>query len=505
MRLRYGWLLLLAAVPGSAWAQDAADAVDAVDTGDAVQAAPPALVTAVTGYLDTRLVATALASPALFDTADVPRLSNLTEANVQLKLRWDEAGFVLADASFFYQRAGMFATTDPTGRRVEVAAHDVPSYRPLALINELYGAYNVSEHANVTLGKKRIVWGPGMALNPTDLLNPPKDPTDPTFQRAGAWLARLELPFETFTVSLVGAAKVLRQYGGVPAALGTYPSYPSHETVLDATNFKDDRDTASHYSLVGRVYSLWHDTDINLLYAFTNLYNDAFRAKSRVGASLSRLVWRTLELHGEALMQRGSARLYVPDACLAGGVEAVACAARGEAALHDRLQAATLTPKLLLGGSFTFADDAMLTLEYTFNGEGYTDHEFQNYMRAAFMARQAGVGLPQRAATSDPGAPQKFSFEPLRRHYVFLTYMKPHILDDFTASLVVLLNAHDTSGLVAPSLTWSAREWLNLSLYAFVTVNGLASQRLDVGGEKISEFGASPSAWRILASARVFY
>jgi hypothetical protein len=71
---------------------------------------------------------------------------------------------------------------------------------------------------NVVLGKKRIVWGAGLAFNPTDLLNPRRDPTDPTFQRAGAWVAQLEAPFETMTFSLLFAPTVLESMSGIPAA-----------------------------------------------------------------------------------------------------------------------------------------------------------------------------------------------------------------------------------------------------------------------------------------------
>ena len=105
-----------------------------------------------------------------------------------------------------------------------------------------------------------------------DLLNPPKDPTDPSLQRAGAWLARVELPTERFTVSLVAAARVLEEYGGVPSRLAVYPSY-------------DPRDDGQvHVAGAARIYALVADTDVNVEYVFTNLYNDAFRNKSRVGS-----------------------------------------------------------------------------------------------------------------------------------------------------------------------------------------------------------------------------
>lgn len=60
------------------------------------------------------------------------------------------------------------------------------------MLSEAYLDAPLQDGFRLLLGKKRIVWGAGLAFNPTDVLNPPKDPTDPTFQRAGAWLAQAE-------------------------------------------------------------------------------------------------------------------------------------------------------------------------------------------------------------------------------------------------------------------------------------------------------------------------
>jgi hypothetical protein len=506
-----------------------APAVPAVpEVPEVADEAPPALTRMVTGYLESRNSYTQTRPEGLVSTADVPTWTHLTEANVQLRLAWREAGFVLGDASFFFQKAGRFFDTDASGHVVQVPDHDVPALRPLAVIHELYGSYNFGEHAHVTLGKKRIVWGPGLAFNPTDLINPPKDPTDPTFQRAGAWLLRAEFPFETFTLSLVGAAQTLRQYGGVPSGLLVYPGQPSREAAAGAalgaagaSAFPDDRDRSAHYALAARAYALWLDTDINLFFFFTHLYGDAFKYKPRAGASVSRIVGGALEVHAEALGQLGSARSYVNDICYLDLGALQTCAVQGRLLQTSRLTSRGVTVRALAGATYTFSNDALLAVEYLYNGDGYDTEAFQDVGRllsVSALARQRGLSVPLPTASGgDPGSPQKFAVSYQRQHYVFLTFTQPRVLDDITLTGVVLLNAQDLSGVVAPQVVWSVRDWINLSLFAFGVFRGPERLRTPASltlptpvgpvtaGSKVSEFGVVPLDWRVLVSARVFY
>jgi hypothetical protein len=446
---------------------------------------PEALESAATGYLDQRLTLARVRRDGLVPGEDVPRVIVLTEANVQLKLRAGEA-LAAADASFFFQKGLAY----PGGSR------DNPAYRPLSVLSELYGSYGLREHVQLTLGKKRVVWGPGLVINPTDLLNPPKDPTDPSLQRAGAWLGRLELPFERFTLTFVGAARATAEYGGVPAALGVYPAGDPAD------------DGRVHVAAAARLYVLAANTDFNLEYFFTNLYNDAFARKSRLGFSLSRLIGSALEVHVEALGQLGSARLFVNEACDLERASVVACAAGG-APVVARSKLDRRTPNLrgLFGARYTFADDAILGVDYLLATDGYAPAEWRRLLRALADARAAGLavaGLPLGpAGGADGGTPQRFVFEPFRRHYLLATYLKPRIRDDFTLSLTVMAGLEDLSGQAAPQLQWSARSWLNLALQVFVPLP--AARPTEARGKDYGELTLAPADYRALVSARVFY
>ena len=479
------------------------------DTGERPEA--PLLTMTATGFLDSRNTFTKVAVSRPMASDNQPSLANLSEANLQLKLQWQERAHGYADVSYIYQGGGWFYGRDAAGEKVRVAAHDVAALHPAALISELYGTLNIGEHVNLTLGKKRVVWGSGLAINPTDLLNPPKDPTDPTLQRAGSWLARAELPFDDFTLTLVGAAKVTRQYGGVPSAMVVYPDY--------AAAGQDAGDKLAHYAVAARAYGLWRETDINLMYYLTNAYNDAFTNKSRVGLSLSHVFWNALELHVDGVAQRGSSRLYF------GNLQPALLATGDVASLRVHLNDADIRPKVLLGARYMWDDpgskpwsfatkDATLSVEYYYNAEGYSASEFRDMGKALTLMRKAaamGVTIPPSASlfsgpgSSDPGSPQKFAFEPLRRHYVFLSYMRPMVYDDFTVNAVVILGAEDWSGQFAPSVAWSAREWLSLTLAGFVALPGLSSQGLSVADRSYSEYGMAPTQWRAWLAARVFY
>ena len=486
---------------------------------DATPAEPLVKVRA-TGFLDTRTTGAYASVTNLLPANDVAHLANLTEGNVTLKLDWRDKATATADASFIFQKAGLFYGNDGTGERLRLADHDVAAYRPTAVLSEFYGTYNVHDHFNVTLGKKRIVWGPGLAINPTDLLNPPKDPTDPTMQRAGSWLARFEAPFDLFTLSLVAAGKVTRQFGGLPASLIYYPdAHPAPTYDQNGNVLPDGYDNRPHYALAARAYALWQETDFNLYWFQTQQFNDAFNYKNRLGLSASHVFFNALELHLEAIGYQGSSKLYFDPDCITTQAAAVGCVNSGKMpAGYTQIDDPGVRVKALAGGRWQFGDNASFTFEYFYNGEGYNSSEFNTFARGALFRQQAlaaqAAGAPIPASLvgllnpnnpADAGSPQKFTFEPMRRHYAFFTYLHTMIADDWNINAVVLLGLEDLSGQIAPQVTWLTREWLNLTLGGLYTIPGIKSLGATVDGNRYTENGMQPTLWRLFLSARVFY
>ncbi len=436
-----------------------------------------------TGYVDSRTTG------AWTQIDGTPGLTELAEGNVQLKLTPHERVTFFTDTSLFWQGAWL----------IQGGNKDLAQYRPSVVLSEAYVDLPLQEHFRVLAGKKRIVWGSGLSFNPTDVLNPPKDPTDPTSQRAGAWLGQVEWGFEKVALSAVLAGRATRQYAGLPTALVVYPDHPSAEVTRGVAI--DDRDDDAHFVFTSRMYLLLADIDINLIYAYSNVYTDAFRTKSRGGISFSR-VFGSLEVHGEGLLYSGSARIEAkaecvsaPELCLLRGVPLIS---------RPSLEANWLNARVLFGARYQFDDGGLLAAEYYFNGEGQDVDGFRRLGRLALLnpilAQQALSG-----GSADPGTPQKFTLEALRRHYVVLQASKPQLWDDWTLTASALIGLEDLSMQLVPQVQWMPQEWLQFTAAVYVPFAGVAVWGLQVGDSDYGQFTLSPFKTRVMLQARAFF
>lgn len=527
---RLGWLLAVVALRASG--QEAAPGVESPATESAVPAdgvttqtapaealppevAPPEELAApaksswekvieATGYLASRFSWTRARTWGLLPTDDLPQVQELLELNTQVRVKVRERSYLYTDLSLIGNFAGHYRAKNSDGVEVLLDDHNSPQAQPSFSINELYVFHEFVPELNVLVGKKRVVWGPAMAYNPTDLLNPRRDPTDPSFQRAGVWLAQLEVPLEQMTFSLVFAPTVLKQVSSIPTAMMAWPSW-------------DKQDDLLHYQLMARWYALVADADINVIGYYGNSSVDAFKDKFRFGLTFARYFFTDYELHFELLVQSGSARDVITSECVASQVAALGCVAKGTAALNKPLlDDKSIYPRLLVGTKRQFSDDSLLSLEYLYQSDGWTKAQFQDYASALGLldaGRKAGLPvnrIPGASAllggTGSDGLPTRFAFEPRGQHYLFLTFQKPRIFDDFTASVVVLASLTDLSTTWTPSIAWSATEWLTLTLYGFIPVPGpdsLAVKTAD--GVTVTEFGTTPFAGRVMFEARAFF
>jgi hypothetical protein len=454
----------------------------------------------VTGYVESRTQYQRSRVTGLLPTDSQPELQQLLELNVQPRQEYRPGGFVAGDLSLFLQASGRYRGLDAGGREVAVEERESSAARPLVSLNELYVSHEVVPQLHLLAGKKRVIWGAGMAYNPTDLINPAKDPTDPNFQRAGAYMVRVEVPLEKYAFTLLASPAVLRQQNGLPQALLAYPRW-------------DRKDEELHYLVAARAYALVADADLNLMLFHSNLYGDGFEDKTRLGFSFSRYFFTDYELHVEGLVGFGSARRYPVGGCLEDRPSARGCALRGESFFATkRLDERTLRPRVLAGTRYMFGDESLLSVEYLYQADGLKRAEFQHYVHALSLYRVArDFGLDPSVVdprgSADAGLPQKFSFEPLGRHYAFLSYQKPKIRDDFTFNVVVMANLQDLSGLITPSLSWAATEWMTLTLSGFVPWRGPGrlSATVPESTTQVSELGLLPLEYRGLFQVRLFY
>lgn len=458
----------------------------------------------VTGYGDTRTSYARSRIGGLLPTNDQPQLQELLELNAQVKVSFRPRTFVSSDLSLVANFAGNYRGTSMSGAETIVADHRTAASLPVMSINELYFLHEFAPWINVLIGKKRVVWGPSFAVNPTDFLNARRDPTDPTLQRTGIWMAQVEVPLERFTFSLFFSPTVTEQVAGIPTHFVAYPSW-------------DLKDSQLHYQLAGRIYALVAETDLNLMFFYGNKSTDEFQKKFRLGASASRVFFDDLETHVEVLFQSGSPRDFVDPSCVANPLDAVACVLANKPVMSkSRLNDKAILPRLLVGARKQFADDSMLSIEYLYQADGWSKEQFQAFVDAAGLYNAAlAMGLPASAlptlplttaATTPDGLPTRLSFDPRAQHYAFLSYQKPRIKEDFTAQLAVIASLLDLSTLWTPSVSWAPTDWLTLSLFGFIPVPGLDSlspKRRD--GSAASEYGTIPFTYRVMFEARAYY
>lgn len=478
-----------------------------VEATSPVEAAEPAVVerrpVEVNGYLSSRTTYSRSRVSGLIATDDMPQVSELLELNAQLKIPYARGSFVYADASALLSVAGGYRGINNAGDEVVLPSKDVSQVRPAFVLSELYLLHEFAPQFNALVGKKRINWGPGFAFSPTDLLNI-RDPTDPTAQRNGAWLVRAELPFEFFTLSAVFAPTVTKSVAGLPQAMLLYPEW-------------DKKDSEAHYQLAARLYALLWDSDVNVMFFWGNKSVDAFATKPRVGVTFSRYFFSDYELHVDALFQSGSTRDYVNETCVKSTAAALDCALRETVPISKaRLNDPAILPRVLVGSRYQFPDESLLSVEYLYQADGYSQAEFTALVQGLQLLKDAkALGIPANLLPAAPGAasqadgtPQRFNFDPARRHYLFISYQKTRIFDDFTAQLVTLVNLEDLSSLWTPSVSWSATEWLTLSAFGFIPVRGLDSLGVRVAsasGAYVTEYSNIPFAARVMFEARVFY
>ena len=460
-------------------------------------------VAEVNGYFWNRFQYTLVRPDVPVPTQDLPSLHDIMEGNIQLKVRLGAPAFFYADISLFYQVGGLYYKNDGMGGRESVDNHDVPSLRPFVVPSELYLSYSPKPWLNLLVGKKRIIWGSGFAFNPTDLVNPPRDPTDPSFQRSGGWVARVELPFEKFTVSALFSPSVLYQQSGIPYAVMQYPGFNAAETPKLAPPDQD-----LHYLLALRLYALIYDADVNFMYFFTNRYRDQnfnvlgtacqfrdFENKSRFGVSFSRYFFTDYELHVEALLQTGSARLYPGRNAPTGDPCGLVPLAQTRKDTDDFL------PRVLVGGRTQFKDESLLSIEYYYQADGYSQDQFEQVVRLQSLA----ASTMQTSGATAGALPTRFSFDPLRRHYLIASYTKPKIHDDWSVGVVLIASLTDLSGLISPQVSWNAREWLTLSVLGFIPIRGIPVNEIDVNGKKYGEYGMTPMDFRATFEIRAYY
>jgi len=293
------------------------------------------------------------------------------------------------------------------------------------ILDELYLKLNPSESLFFNIGKQNITEGVGYAWNPTDFLtgleeiDQAEDTREKREEREGVICLRGEYFLPHLTLTVVATPK-MESWGR----------------------------KAEPRALV-KVYTLMNNLDFSLI-AYAEEKKD-----QRLGLNFSSTMGESLEVHGEASLQKGTYRYYLNQTD-PGHYEFI----------QKRKESQQLYPKFLVGGQYTFPDNTNLVLEYYHNQEGYSSSEWRDYFEYLKFCGERYEDESLYFSYLLMGNAY-FDLTNFRQNYLFLRFSKPNILDRLEISSNNIYNLDDASLLMNVKIDYQGMQ--DLSIYVLGT------------------------------------
>jgi hypothetical protein len=314
---------------------------------------------------------------------------------------------------------------------------------------EAYGAWEASPNATLELGKRALRWGKGYAWSPVAFFERPKDPLDPELSRQGFVMA---------TGSLV------RSFEG---ALKTVALTPVVLPVSDSMN--SDYGPPGHTNVGGKLYFLWHDTDIDLVYG-----SQGSRG-ARWGADFSRNLGTNVEIHGEWARFTDVPRPVLTPA----------------GTLTSETDSFT---SYVIGARYLTERETTFILEYYRNGGGYSEPALEQFY--SFAEGALASGAPTLSAIARQAASQGYTRPNVGQHYAYLriSQKEPFNTLYFTPAVTTIVNVKDGSFTLVPELLYTGIDNLELRLRVAMSQ-----------GDAFTEYGEKAVSTRVELRIRYFF
>lgn len=310
---------------------------------------------------------------------DIPTISN----NFRLEL-------------FLDNKISQSAKTHFAGRIYHSTLKIEKEYRHY--LDEAYIDINFDNYMMLQTGKQRTVWGTGIAWNPSDVLNLPKDPTDPGEQKEGVLSVKLDIPTGD-------------KWGPIQNPTFTTVFIPK---VIGSEVFQSGRTQGAF-----KFYSLIESFDLHIISSFIESRKPLF------GLVTSGVLFDVLELHGEGILHEGTERFYITN---------------NNQITQSKIDSNRVFSKWLIGTRYTLPEDIVFLIEYYRVNEGYNDNEMQNYLNFLSNGDKSKLSLlPQRE---------------LRQNYMFVNLSKSNLWDIFNINSRILGNLDDKSFMWSPRLEY---------------------------------------------------
>ncbi|MDZ7292845.1 MAG: hypothetical protein ONB44_07225 [candidate division KSB1 bacterium] len=313
-------------------------------------------------------------------------------------------------------------------------------------LRELFVRFSPKSALDFTLGRTILKWGTGYAYNPTGVIEPRRDPSDPSDR--------------------------LRRYRGLDLAQADFYYRSSLLTLVYLNTLETDGrwQMANDHRLAMRVYTLFRGFDVSVI----GFWEEHRRGK--IGFNFTKVIGEALEVHGEFLGQRGCdmpthliATVNFPDTLFR---------FPPFAPIHQHEH--RLFGKYLAGFQYTFGKNINLAMEYFHNDEGMSSADWQRFLDYLVFANRQLVGPQGNLATANllwstgvlsaTGSTQDYLFARL--------YFPDLITAKVSGELLALENLHDGSAVVIPNLSI----YLGHEISAYLRWSGFS-------GKRESEFG----------------
>ncbi|MEA3363145.1 MAG: hypothetical protein U9Q61_07760 [Thermodesulfobacteriota bacterium] len=292
------------------------------------------------------------------------------------------------------------------------------------------------------LGKKTFKWGKGYAWNPVGFIDRPKDPNNPEDALEGYIGVGVDL-----IKSLPGALQTLALTGVVLP-------------VWDDIN--DDFGEQNHINLAAKLYLLYRDTDIDLIF-FTG---DS--RSTRYGIDISRNLATNFEIHAEVA--------YIPEQKIR--------VLNRLGVLENHEIAAT---SYLLGLRYLTASDITTILEFYHNDAGYSETEMDHFYQLVSDANThynstGDISLFNQAAIISRSG---YAKPQVGRNYIYtkVTQKEPFDWLYFTPGITAIFNLDDESYSLSPEAVYTGfTNWELRLRYSYID-----GGRFTEYGEKLNE------------------
>lgn len=309
---------------------------------------------------------------------------------------------------------------------------------------EGYASWQATPKFSLSAGKTLLRWGKGYAFSPVAFVSRDKNPSDPDLALEGFWIVAADLVY-----SLPGTLKTLAFTGILLPVDG---------------DVNEDFGQEEDLNWAGKIYLLWHDTDIDLM-----ALSKGSRT-SRYGADFSLNILSNLEVHGEwSLVSDSTRKVIAPD--------------------YSATVKTSDAQNYLLGIRYLTPAETTFIIEYYRNGQGYTEEETETFFVLVEDATQTQLG-----ELRDLSAPyQKPNF---MRDYLYIraSQKEPFGWLYLTPAITSILNIDDGSYNVIPEI-----------LYTGVTNLELRFRLNLLAGEEGTEYGEKLNRWKVEGRARYFF